>query len=366
MAHSALKSRWQASGVTRARIVLGMFLLATLFFVAITFSRFKSGFADAPDRGPGDAGLYQAEIDRMRGGEGYYDAAATELRARGYPTRSAFNWRTPLPVWLVAAMPHVGLAKAMLGLLALALALCSFELMAREVGVKTGLFCGLLLSGALLPCLLGNLLVFSELWCGVLIALSVVCFGLKKPSYGVVAGVTALFFRELAAPYCVLCVALAIYERHGRRELALWGIGLAAYAVFYALHLRQVLPRISADDVAHASGWIRFGAAGFLISTVQMNAYLLLLPQWVTAAYLACGLLSCATWNTPAGRLFAFALALYAVAFSIAGHDFNQYWGSVTAPLFCLAASRAPAAIRRLCVEAELWPLAGARLSTSR
>ncbi len=64
-------------------------------FVAITFSPLKSGYADAPDRGPGDVALYRAEIDRIHAGESYYSVAGDELRTRGYPTRSVFNWRTP-------------------------------------------------------------------------------------------------------------------------------------------------------------------------------------------------------------------------------------------------------------------------------
>ena len=100
------------------------------------------------------------------------------------------------------------------------------------------------------------------------------------------AGIAALFFRELAAPYCVICVALALYDRRGK-EFLNWAAGFAAYGVFVAFHAAQVLPRIRRDDAAHESGWLCMGGAAFLISTVQMNAYLLLLPQWVSAIYLA-------------------------------------------------------------------------------
>ena len=216
------------------------------------------------------------------------------------------------------------------------------------VDAYTLAFAVLLLSGALMPCVLGELVVMSELWSGVLIALSAACFGVRRPALGVLAGVAALFFRELAAPYCLVCVVLAVSGRN-YRELAQWSLGLAAYGIFFALHVLQVLPRITPDDIAHANGWICLGGAGFLISTVQMNAYLLLLPQWVTAIYLGCALLGCATWNTPAGRRIGLAIAAYSIAFSLVGHDFNQYWGSLTAPLLCLAASRFPSTIRQLC-----------------
>jgi hypothetical protein len=324
-----------------------LFLLASLFFVAVTFSPYKSGFADAQNRGPGDVELYRAEVERIHSGESYYDAAAVELRERGYPTRSIFNWRTPLPVWLIGKLPDLSAANFVLGSLAFVLVCLGFHLMALEAGVKQALFGVVLLSGALLPCVLGELVAMSELWSGVLIAISAVCFGLKRTGSGVLAGVAALFFRELAAPYCLVCVALAVRQRQVR-ELALWSMGLAAYGLFFCFHVVEVLPRITPDDIAHASGWIRFGGAGFLISTVQMNVYLLLLPQWVTALYLACALVACADWNSPAGTRIGLTIAVYAIAFSLAGHDFNQYWGSLTAPLFCLAVARFPTVVVQL------------------
>ncbi len=337
-----------------ARLVLAMLFLATGLFVAITFSPLKSGFADAPNRGPGDIELYRAEVDRIHAGEPYYDAIATELHARGYPTRSVFNWRMPLPVWFIGALPAISLAQGLLGLLALALVCLAFKWLADEGGVAEGLLAVLLLSGALMPCVLGDLVVMSELWAGVLIALSAVCLGLGRRNLGIVAGVAALFLRELSAPYCLLCVVLALSERR-YREIAYWSIGLAAYAVYFALHAWQVLPRISPTDVAHAGGWIRFGGAGFLISTVQMNAYLLLLPQWVTAIYLGCVLAGCTRWYTPGGKLVGFTIVGYAIAFSLAGNDFNQYWGSLMAPLCCLAAARTPRALRKLAITAGLF-----------
>ena len=57
-------------------------------------------------------------------------------------------------------------------------------------------------------------------------------------------GLAALFFRELALPYCVLCIVLAWRERK-RSELAVWLLGLAAWLVFFrpALLDRQRLDR---------------------------------------------------------------------------------------------------------------------------
>ena len=83
--------------------------------------------------GAGDVALYRAEVDRIHNGEGYYQAAATEFTAaRGYPTRSVFDWRTPLPMWLLGKLPTAGWGRALLGAMSLALVLMAFEALARE------------------------------------------------------------------------------------------------------------------------------------------------------------------------------------------------------------------------------------------
>ncbi len=77
-----------------------------------------------------------------------------------------------------------------------------------------------------------------------------------------------------------------------------------------------------------------------MISTVQMNVFLLLLPQWVTAIYLAVALLGFLRWSTCAGTRIGLTAVMYVVAFSVLGQPFNQYWGSLIAPLFCFGAAR--------------------------
>lgn len=331
----------------QAAAVVALTVASIVFFVAVSLSPLRRGFADAPDRGPGDVQLYNAEVARIRGGEGYYAVAASELRERGYPTASLFNWRTPLPVALIGWLPDKRLGQALLGAAALLLVLGSFDWLARENGPRTALAALLLLSGALLPVMFDDGFVMPELWTGVLLALSIVAYAQRRPRCGVAAGLAALFVRELAAPYCLLCIALAARDKRGR-EVAAWLTGLAAYALFYAWHVQHVLPLMQSADPLRARGWICFGGAGFVISTAQMNAYLLLLPQWVTAACLPLALLGAAAGNTPAGERLGLTLAGYLVLFSIVGQDVNQYWGSVIAPLFCLAAARLPAVGRDL------------------
>jgi hypothetical protein len=330
---------------SHARMLLILFVLVALALVAVALSPLAEGFADATNRGPSDLDLYQAEVTRIHAGESYYDAAAAELVARGYPTRSLFNWRTPLPVWLIGKLPEPLVGSILLAAVALLLVALGFALLADEGGLRQGLLGVALLSGALLPCFLGEPALLSELWSGILLATSAVLFARQWRTAGVLAGLAALFFRELAAPYVLVCLGLSVSERR-YRELGLWLAGLAAYGVFYFVHAGEVWSRITPDALAHENGWLRLGGAGFLVSTSQMNAYLLLLPQWVTAFFLACALLGAATWNSPGGRLIGLTVAAYTIAFATVGNDFNQYWGCMTAPLLALSAARAPAALQ--------------------
>ena len=344
----------------QARVVLGTIAIVALLGAAVTLSPLSSTNLDLERDEAGDAALYRAEAERIHRGEGYYSAAAAELVQRGYPTQSVFNWRTPLPMWLLGKMPTIAWGKALLGVMAIVLMLFALEALVHEEDAKkeTGLrrlgipaACALLLSGPLLPTFLGDLFFLPVLWAGVLIALSVCAYGVNRPKLAVMFGLAALVCRELALLYCVLCAAIAWRQRR-RGELTGWLIGLAAWFVLFGLHWWQVSELISADASAHSHGWLRLGGAGFVISTAQMNAYLLLLPQWVTALYLVAAMVGLAGWSSPLGTRVGLSVCLYLAVFAAVGQSFNQYWGALIAPLLCFGVVRLPASI------CDLWRVA--------
>lgn len=337
-----------------ARSVLLVVALALIAGIAITFSSLGSGFADTSRDRPGDVQLYRAEVDRIAAGEGYYAAAATELSDRGYPTRSIFNWRTPLPMWLIGRLPNAAIGKALLAGLAGLLILAGFVWVEREASTRQALITALALTGVLMLTLVGDLFVMPVLWSGILIALSIAAFGIGRERLGIVAGIAALFFRELAALYCVVCWLLDASNRRWRL-VAGWTAGMAAYALFYAVHIWQVSPLIDATAHAHDEGWLQLGGAGFVISTAQMNAYLLVVPQWLSAVCLVLAVLGLASWNTPAGQRAGLTMAAYLMVFAIVGQPFNQYWGCLYAPLVCFGLARSPAAVRDLLTASGWW-----------
>jgi len=339
----------------QARAVLGVFVLGSGFFVSVTFSPLGQGNVGKERPGESDVALYWAEIGRIHAGEGYYQAAAAELPTRGYPTRSVFNWRTPLPMWLIGKLPAAVFAKGLICALALVLVLTSFEALAREENnvIRRPVACALLLTGPLMPLLLGNLFVMPVLWAGVFIGLSICAYGINRPRLGVAMGTAAVFCRELALPYCLLAATIAWW--HGRwKELAAWGVALTGWFAFFALHWLQVTQLILPGAEAHSHGWLRLGGAGFVISAAQMNAYLLLLPQWITALYLAAALFGFAGWQTPLGLRCGLTVCLFVTAFAFVGQEFNQYWGSLFAPLLCFGVARFPDSLRDLWKAAEI------------
>ena len=78
-------------------------------------------------QGPSDLILFDAVVGRARSGEGYYNAMATELRGRGYPTRSVFNWRPPLLLRLLACLPGPAWGRSLLAAVALATVATGFR-----------------------------------------------------------------------------------------------------------------------------------------------------------------------------------------------------------------------------------------------
>jgi len=301
----------------------------------------------------GDVALHQATLERTARGENYYDAVNVELRARRYPTRSIFNWRTPLPVWFMAHMPTPTWGRATLSAIGFAVVVLGFGLLAAESGRATAAWGAFLLLTGVLPCFVNGLAVMSELWAGALIALSVICYGWRWTAAGQATAVLALFFRELAAPYWVVCMGLAVRQRQWR-DAGRLALGLVAYLAFYAWHAREVLARIQPGDAAHATSWIAFGGLPFVLTAVQMNGLLLLLPMGATVVYLVAAAIGFAGWRSPTAQRAGLTAAAYVAAFAVVGQSFNQYWGSIIAPLLCLGVAHGPLSLR------DLWQRARA------
>jgi hypothetical protein len=278
----------------------------------------------------GDVLSYGRIVERLRAGEGYYPAAHDVLVADGYGTRSVFNWRTPAWPLLLAALPPGG-GQGVLGALALAALLLTFRMLRDAGPVVAGVSVaavGLSLGAVLAP----QAALFSEVAAGVLILVSVAGYGNGWRWLGVAAALLALFLRELAAPYVLVCVLLAIRGQHWR-EFAAWCGGGLAYAGYFGWHWWMVLSQLGPMDRAYGEGWVAFGGLDFVLATVGFNGVWALGPDWLPALLLPLGLLG--LWAWPQGRALA-AAGAYVAAFLVLGKPFNAYWGAVYTPVLML------------------------------
>jgi hypothetical protein len=341
-------SPWQARGVLAA--------FALLLVLALSSAPTPPPLCNVREESTSnsDVYLYMTEVRRIHSGENYYQVAAEELPSQGYPTASVFNWRMPLPMWLIGKLPDPLAGRLVLIAAAVAMLLMSFEAAAREQAnvYRLAIPLTLLLCGPVLPCFQGNVFVLSEVWAGIFIAVSLAAYGVNLRFLGATMGLAALFFRELALPYCLMCFALALWERRPK-ESAVWIAGLVGWAVFYGLHCWTVSHLIAAAAEGHKQGWFRFGGLTFVVAVAQMNSCLVLLPVWVTVVYFVLSIIGFAGWQSAWGRRITLAACIYIAAFSIVGQEFNRYWGLLIAPLFCFGAVHAPRALADLCRAAK-------------
>jgi hypothetical protein len=329
-----------------ARVILGG-LLVLLVAGSYTPSRQVKPL----NNDQGDVALFETVVRRLRAGEAYYPAMGNELRQRGYPTASVFNWRTPFPLSAVAAFPKgTAICFFALGVLAIAGTLMLLMSEAPEAMLIALLAqIGVTISLLKVP----QFALMAEAWAGFLIAASVVAYGRRWWSAGAALGVLALLARELTAPYCVACGVMAL-SRKRWRESAVWAIGAALYSAFLLLHVWLVSAQLGPAELAHKQSWVQFGGLPFLLRIVSFSGWYDVLPIWSRAVGLV--LLVASVWATKAPRQLQVMVAAYLLFFSIVGQSFNQYWGLVTGPAFALATGYGVAGLWRLIGAARTKP----------
>ena len=347
MAHEEVVTRYaaltrrQALAVVAAALALMAWLIAGATFAASP----STPSAGRPSLEHSDVALYKAIVARVRAGEGYYDAAAVELRAGRYPMSSPFNWRLPTSAWLLARFPSPLFASALLVMLGGAVvSLLRRWLNAsewrRHVPAATAIAIVTLASA-----FVGDFVYLQESWAGFLIALSVCLFACDRRSWGVAAVLAALAFRELALLPCAVGLALALRERRGR-EVAAWLAGLAAYGAVMLWHCDEVARRVRPDDLAR--GWFAHRGATFILETCTWNSFFVALPSWAIAVLLPFVLLGLAGWRAAAVTRATLIVVGYLLAFTAIGHAFNDYWGAIYTPLLIFGFIAAPASVRDL------------------
>lgn len=327
-----------------AYVVLGLTLaaIAVLLMVAMGRAPLVPAHAATAVAPEGDLVSYQRIIERMRGGAAYYTAAHEVLVADGYGTRSVFNWRTPAWPMLLAALP-VGWGQGLLAALALAAVLMVYRMMREDGGAVVAGLSMLAVGASLGGIAAASSVVFSEVAAGTLIVVSVAAYGNGWRAIGLVAALLALFLRELAAPYVVVCLVLALRERRWS-EVRLLAVGLIAYAVYFGWHWWMVSQQLGPTDRAYGDGWLQFGGLGFILATAGFNGLWSFAPPWLAAVFLPLGLLG--LWAWPKGTLALATVVVFVAMFAAVGKPFNAYWGALYTPVLMLGLGWAIPAVR--------------------
>ncbi len=293
---------------------------------------------------PSDFELYRLLIDRVREGAAYYDVLAEQLRARGYDSTSVMNWRTPLHFWLLSRLPGPAFEKSVfMGLVLLTVVVC-FRYQERTKGLRFATFQTLILAPSL--SLLGEAYLLGEAWAGVLILFSIVLSAGDRHLASATAGLAALFLRELALPYVLVCLVLAQLGRR-TQERNLWLGGLIAYTLYYLLHTNQVVNRLSSLDHNYSGSWLQLRGLSFVLQTATCGP-ISLLPNWAVALVITLAILGITTQRGQLPRRVLWTASLYVVLFSIFGKSFNTYWGLIYSPLLTFGLAWSPESIQDL------------------
>jgi hypothetical protein len=300
--------------------------------------------------GTGDTALYKAVVARVRAGQGYYEAAGAELRARHYPVRPVFNWRQPTYAWLLSSLPSPLWGSAILVALGAAVVLTARAWLRADAPNVPGVLVVGLTSVTMAGVFVPDYVFLQEAWAGTLIALSVCLFGLGRWKAGVAAGLAALAFRELALLPCGVGLLLALWHRRWR-EAAAWLVGLAVYAALMAWHFSVATRHFQPGDLEQ--GWFARGGATFIVATARWNTLLLAFPAWAVALLLPLALYGFGGLPSRGATRPALIALGYVLSFAAVGNPFNDYWGAIYAPLLTFGFMGAPATIRRLVRRAE-------------
>jgi hypothetical protein len=320
--------------------------------------RDPAALAVAGDTAP-DLALYQAIVADVRGGRDYYDAAHEKIQQFGFPISSPFNWRLPTYAWLFSLLPSKCWIQAVLLLLGAFGLLLTFAAERATSSIAHAAVATFFMFGVFRWVLDGDAYLAQEVWAGVLIMISVAAlrlgslgsFAWRWRLLAASAGVTALLFRELALPYCLVAGGLALWQRR-YWEAALWAKGLVGFGCLLTWHVLSV--RAELAEHGHVAGgaglaqWIRCGGLDFVLLTVRMNGLLFHWPAALLWLYLLASLWGLAQRTDLASRTCCLAALAYLLAFGIVGRPENFYWGLLYAPLLPAGLVAGSQAVARL------------------
>ena len=320
-------SRFAVMAQSAARATLAVIdigIVATWLALAVPTATRVTG----SDHGT-DMALYAGIVDGVRHGGPYYAVAADAMRAGNYPMKPFVTMRLPTLAVIAGAMPSFAVV-AMLYALATATLLAWYRRLRPALSQPALAIAMILLLGGMLAFFQAGLVLFHEIWAGLLIALSL---ALRRPGYWVEAvafGLAAVLIRETAAPYLALMAVFALVEG-SRREAVAWAMSLVVIAIVLVLHAQAVSFVVRPLDPA-SQGWDGMLGVGFVVRAIVDATALSLFPLAIAAPLVGIAVFGWTAWHDPIATRMTALLAGYGLMLGLFGRLDTFYWALLIAP----------------------------------
>ena len=294
-----------------------------------------------------NVGLYNAVVDKMIEGEGYYQAINESQAVRGFPTRPFPTVREPA---LATVESWLGGSRPMRYVLLALLTATGVAVIVRLRSVATGRASWLAAStlAVISPVLFFNSesVDLNEYWAGLLVALSLACLSKTRWLFSVVVAFMAVLVRELALP---LLGAIAVYEFfRGRRQRAVvWVAVSVVFLGILMIHAANVEHSVAPSTV-QSPGWLKFGGWPFFVDSVRYSSLMAVMPVAVAAIAVPLAMLGWISRQGDFANRITLVLVTYALAFMIVGRPGNFYWGFLFVVVILPGIAFAPAAFLSL------------------
>lgn len=278
-----------------------------------------------------DRDTYRQIVERMHEGEGYYEAAAPELREGNFPLKPGLAFRPPTLAWLLSWLPNTNSRLALLLGLVIASVLCwarslSDETQAYRLSLVAFLMCGLANVGG------PSSVYLHETWAIVMMTFSLAFY--KRLAFSAMFALFAVLIRETALAFVAATAAVALINSDFRRMFAMIGISVVSVGLWFhheQLALMQTLP---SDPTS--PGWLYFQGPSMILAASKWNLLTASLPDpilTVALVIMGCGLMLVRRDEL---KVAATTVGLFCIALLALGRPDNNYWGIMFAPFLAL------------------------------
>ncbi len=355
----AARSIWlsrptRMASLTRRNALIAAAILALLLLISLTAlvspgpppvqSTTHGGIAKVDDRA--DVLFYQSVVAGLRGGGDYYQVAADQQRASGYPMRPFVTMRLPTLAVVQAALPDWATILLLYALVAGVLLawLARFKPMFTRT---PPLIIALVLIGCgSLVYVRADLAAFHEIWAGLLIALSLALWQPDKWLAAVALGACAMLVRETAALYAIVMMGMAVVSGR-RREAVGWFAALSILAIVVAAHA-HAWSLVARPDDPVGQGWSGMLGFGFFVKTITLLTALDAFPLWIGAPLVVLALFGWAVLPDAIGLRALAVFGAYALLIALFCRTDTYYWGLLVAPVILAGLAFVPDGLRDL------------------